>query len=121
MYNLHLSAEQLEIRETVRDFVTQEVKPILLKADRLDIGDRTLSLALLDQASQMGLRALALSEDLGGAGADALTACIVAEELAAGDADFAAVLMETAQLAHLLVRLRHDGGTARPLAAEISR
>ena len=102
MYNLHLSAEQFEIRETVRDFVTQEVKPILLKADRLDIGDRTLSLALLDQASQMGLRALALSEDLGGAGADALTACIVAEELAAGDADFAAVLMETAQLAHLL-------------------
>lgn len=102
MYNLHLSAEQLEIRETVRDFVTCEVKPTLLKSDRLDIGDRTLSPALLDQASQMGLRALALSEDLGGAGADALTACIVAEELAAGDADFAAVLIETTQLAHLL-------------------
>ena len=36
MYSLHLSAEQLEIRDTVRDFVTQEVKPVVLTADRLD-------------------------------------------------------------------------------------
>jgi alkylation response protein AidB-like acyl-CoA dehydrogenase len=102
MYNLHLTGEQIEIRDTVRDFVTREVKPVVLKSDRLDVGDRTLPLGLLDQASQMGLRALALSEDLGGAGADALTCCIVAEELAAGDADIAAILMETARLAHLL-------------------
>ena len=26
MYNLHLSPEQLEIRDTVRDFVTREIK-----------------------------------------------------------------------------------------------
>ena len=42
----------------------------------------------------MGLRTLALPEDLGGVGADALTACIVTEELAVGDADVAAVLSE---------------------------
>ena len=30
MYDLHLSAEQLEIRDTVRDFVAQEIKPITL-------------------------------------------------------------------------------------------
>ena len=40
MYNLHLSAEQLEIRDTVRDFVTREVKSVVLKADRLDACDR---------------------------------------------------------------------------------
>jgi butyryl-CoA dehydrogenase len=39
---------------------------------------------------------------LGGAGADALTACIVTEELAAGDPDIAAVLSETSRLARLL-------------------
>ena len=38
MYNLQLSAEQLEIRDTIRDFVDQEVKPVALKADRLDVG-----------------------------------------------------------------------------------
>ena len=102
MYNLHLSPEQLEIRDTVRDFVTREIKPVALKAERLDVCDRRLLTDLLDQASQMGLRSLALSEECGGAGADALTACIVTEELAAGDADIAAVLSESSRLAHLL-------------------
>ncbi|MGH6789654.1 MAG: acyl-CoA dehydrogenase family protein [Pseudolabrys sp.] len=102
MYNLHLSAEQLEIRDTVRDFVNGEIKPVVLKADRLDAADRTLPMGLLDKASQMGLRTLALSEALGGAGADHLTACIVAEELAVGDPDIAAGLMETSRLGHIL-------------------
>ena len=102
MYSLQLSPEQLEIRDTVRDFVTREIKPVALKADRLDQCDRTLLVDLLDQASQMGLRSLALSEDRGGAGVDALTSCIVTEELAAGDADIAAVLSESSRLAHVL-------------------
>ena len=50
----------------------------------------------------MGLRTLALPEELGGVGADALTACIVTEELAVGDADVAAVLAETSALARRL-------------------
>lgn len=102
MYDLHLSAEQLEIRDTVRDFVTRQVKPVVLKADRLDAGDRRLSMALLDHASRLGLRTLTLAEDIGGAGADQLTCAIVTEELAAGDADIAATLAETSRLATLL-------------------
>ena len=102
MYNLHLSPEQLEIRDTVRDFGTQKLRPVLLRSDRLDARDRTLPMDLLDQASQMGLRSLALSETAGGVGADALTCCLVAEELAACDADFAAVLAETSWLGHVL-------------------
>src|SRR6185436_18112956 len=99
MYNLHLSPEQLEFRDTVRDFVEDEVKPVTLKADRLDLSDRTLPVEVLRKASQMGLRTLALPEDLGGVGADALTSCIVTEELAVGDDDVAAVLTETSALA----------------------
>src|SRR5262249_11325663 len=102
MYNLHLSPEQIEFRDTVRGFVEDEVKPVTLKADRLDLGDRTLPLDVLDKASRMGLRTLALPEDLGGVGADNLTSCIVTEELAAGDADIAAVLTETSNLAGVL-------------------
>ena len=98
MYNLHLSPEQLEFRDTVRDFVEDEVKPVTLKADRLDLSDRTLPVEVLRKASQMGLRTLALPEDLGGVGADALTCCIVTEELAVGDTDMAAVLAETSSL-----------------------
>jgi alkylation response protein AidB-like acyl-CoA dehydrogenase len=102
MYNLHLAAEQLEFRDTVRGFVNDEVKPVTLKADRLDLADRSLPLDVLRKASQMGLRALALPEDLGGVGADALTCCIVTEELAVGDTDVAAVLAETSALARRL-------------------
>ena len=102
MYNLRLSAEQLEIRDTVRDFVTQEIKPVALKADRLEAVDRPLLIDLLDKASQMGLRTLTLPEELGGAGADNLTACIVAEELAVGDVDIAATLARTSTLGRVL-------------------
>lgn len=102
MYNLHLTPEQLEIRDTVRDFVKEQIKPVALNADRLNLCDRSVLQDLLDQASQMGLRSLALSEERGGAGADHLTSCIVTEELAAGDADIAAVLSESSRLSHLL-------------------
>jgi alkylation response protein AidB-like acyl-CoA dehydrogenase len=102
MYNLRLSPEQVEFRDTVREFVEHEVKPVALKAERLDAGDRRLPIDVLRKASQIGLRTLALPEDLGGVGADALTSCIVTEELAAGDADVAAVLSETSTLGRRL-------------------
>ena len=48
------------------------------------------------------MRTLSLAEDQGGAGADQLTCAIVIEELAAGDADIAAMFAETSQLAKIL-------------------
>jgi alkylation response protein AidB-like acyl-CoA dehydrogenase len=102
MYDLHLSAEQLEFRDTLRDFVESEVKPVALHPDRLQPFDKPLLLGALDKAAQLGLRTLALSEEAGGAGADTLTSCIVMEELAAGDVDLAAVLAQTSTLGHVL-------------------
>src|SRR5512143_2953092 len=105
MYNLHLTAEQLEFRDTLRDFVEREVKPVALQSARLEPFEKPLLTDLLNQASQMGLRTLALSEEAGGAGADTLTACILLEELAAGDVDIATVLAHTAGLAQVFGRL----------------
>ena len=102
MYDLRLSPEQLQIRDTVRDFVAEVVKPLALKPERLEARARPLLVEALDQASQMGLRTLALSEEQGGAGADNLTCCIVTEELAVGDPDVAAVLAQTSALAQAL-------------------
>ena len=104
MFNLHLSPEQLEIRDTVRDFVAREVKPVALKAERLEPFAKPLLATQLDGASRLGLRTLALPEAAGGAGADNLTCCIVTEELAVGDPDIAAVLAHTAALGRLLER-----------------
>jgi alkylation response protein AidB-like acyl-CoA dehydrogenase len=102
MYSLHLSPEQLQIRDTVRDFVAEVIKPLALKPERLEAPARPLLVEALDKASQIGLRTLALSEEQGGAGADHLTCCIVTEELAVGDPDVAAVLAQTSTLAHAL-------------------
>jgi alkylation response protein AidB-like acyl-CoA dehydrogenase len=102
MYSLHLSTEQLEFRDMIRDFVAQEIKPVAIKSERLEPFEQPLLVDLMDKASQMGLRTMALSEDNGGAGADNLTSCIVAEELAVGDVDIAAVLAETSALSHVL-------------------
>src|SRR6266849_10744218 len=105
MFNLHLSPEQLEIRDTVREFVVREVKPLALAPARLEAFEKPLLAELLDRASKMGLRTLALSEGAGGAGAENLTCCIVTEELAVGDPDIAAVLAHTAMLGRVFERL----------------
>jgi alkylation response protein AidB-like acyl-CoA dehydrogenase len=102
MYNLHLTAEQLEFRDTVREFVQNEIKPAALHPSRLEPFEKPLLNTLLDDASRMGLRTLSLSEAAGGAGADTLTACLVLEELAAGDIDIAMALGLTQGLASAL-------------------
>ena len=102
MYNLHLTAEQLEFRDTVREFVQNEVKPAALHPSRLEPFEKPLLGNLLDDASRMGLRTLSLSEAAGGAGADTLTTCLVLEELAVGDIDISMALGVTQGLAHAL-------------------
>lgn len=104
MFDLRLSPEQLEIRDTVRDFVAREVKPAALKPERLEPFAKPLLAEQLEAASRLGLRTLALPEAAGGAGADSLTCCIVTEELAVGDPDIAAVLAHTAALGRRIER-----------------
>src|SRR5216683_2773850 len=76
MYNLHLSPEQLQIRDTVRDFVAEVIKPHALRPERLEARARPLLVEALDQAAEMGLRTLALSEDRGGAAVLAQTSTL---------------------------------------------
>jgi alkylation response protein AidB-like acyl-CoA dehydrogenase len=102
LFSLQLSPEQLEFRDTVREFVRDEVRPAALDPNRLQPFEKPLLADLLDAVSGMGLRSLALSEAAGGAGADLLTSCIVLEELAAGDVDLAVVVGLTSELGRAL-------------------
>ncbi|HEY9447274.1 MAG TPA: acyl-CoA dehydrogenase family protein, partial [Burkholderiales bacterium] len=102
MYDLQLTPEQLEMRDTIRDFVTREIKPAALHPARLEPFEKPLLADALMQASQMGLRMLALPEEAGGAGAGSLTSCIVMEELGAGDVDVAMAMAHTAGLARTI-------------------
>lgn len=114
MFNLHLTDEQKAMRESVRNFVRKEVKPIANERDRLEDFDKRFPWEALDKASDLGLRTLLLSTDKGGAGVDALTFCIVIEELAAGDVGIAATLGQTAALGAVWFdRLLNDEQRAR--------
>jgi alkylation response protein AidB-like acyl-CoA dehydrogenase len=101
MFSLRLDAEQIEIRHTVRRFAESEIKPIALARDREEDFPNRFPWHVLAKAETLGLRTLALSEEKGGGGADALTDCIVAEELATADVGIAATLNHTSDLARL--------------------
>jgi alkylation response protein AidB-like acyl-CoA dehydrogenase len=102
MYDLTLTAEQLEMRDTLRDFAQREMKAAAIHPDRLQPFEKPVMTELLTKAAQLGIRTLALSEEAGGAGADNLTTCIVLEELASGEVDVATILGQTAALGRSL-------------------
>ena len=106
MYDLSLTPEQIEFRDTIRDFVAREIKPVATNATRLQRLRPPFPADLLALTEPLGLRMLMLPTDTDdeteGAGADTLTACIVLEELAAGDVDVAMAVSHTALLAQWL-------------------
>ena len=102
MFDLTLTPEQLEMRDTLRDFAGREMKAAAIHPDRLQPFEKPVMTDLLNKAAQLGIRTLALSEDAGGAGADNLTTCIVLEELASGEVDVATILGTTAALGRTL-------------------
>ena len=102
MYDLTLTPEQIEFRDTIRDFVTREIKSVATNATRLQRLRPPFPADLLALIEPLGLRMLMLPTDIEGAGADTLTACIVLEELAAGDVDVAMAVSHTALLAQWL-------------------
>src|SRR5919107_4483049 len=120
MYNLHLTAEQVEFRDTVREFVQNEVKPAALHPTRLEPFEKPLLGDLLDDASRMGLRTLSLAESAGGVGADTLTTCLVLEELAAGDVDLAMARGTTQGLARALFDAAMDDTQRRRFLADFT-
>ena len=102
MVNMHLTPEQLDFQDMLKNFVSKEIKPNSIKSDRLQPFDKPLMENLVAQLSELGLRSLNLSEDAGGVGADLLTSCIILEELAIGDVDIAITLGQTALVSGLL-------------------
>ena len=102
MFDLTLSPEQIEMRDTLRDFAEREMKAMAIHPDRLQPFEKPVMTVLLAKATELGIRTLTLSEEAGGAGADNLTTCIVLEELASGEVDVATILGTTAALGRTL-------------------
>lgn len=102
-----LSDEQLAFQQMAREFAQNEIKEKALELDRKPTWEERVPWDILKKGSQLGFRTFALSEENGGAGAsDHLTACLIAEELAAGDIGCAYYFMLPARRARDWIELR---------------
>mgnify|MGYP003341849677 CR=1 FL=1 len=68
MYDLTLTPEQIEFRDTVRDFAEREIKPVATHSSRLQPLRPPFPADLLAKVSPLGLRTLMLPESEGGCG-----------------------------------------------------
>src|SRR6185436_5663553 len=74
--------EQRMVAQTCKDFLKQEVYPLLNEIDTQK--DPKLMPALLDKAGELGLLGISVPQDLGGFGMDFNTTMLVAEALGGG-------------------------------------
>ncbi len=80
--SFQLSDEQRAIREVVRDFGENEIRPVAREHDE----EKKYPADLVDEAAKYDLVAPNISEEYGGAGMDLLSSIIVTEELWRADA-----------------------------------
>ncbi len=107
MFDIRLNDEQRAFRDMARDFAEKEIKPIALELDSRPNWEDRIPWDVLKKGSQLGFRTFVLQEENGGAGAsDHLTACVIAEELAAADTGTAYYFMLTARRARDWFELR---------------
>jgi len=107
MFDIRLSEEQRAFRDLAREFAQKEIKPLALELDRKQNWEDRIPWETLKKGSQLGFRTFVLQEENGGAGiSDHLSACLVAEELAAADIGTAYYFMLTARRARDWFELR---------------
>jgi len=90
---MHLTAEQEAIREVVREFAVEEIRPTAREADR----EESFPEAVWDGLAELDLTGLTVPQEYGGYDADRLTYAVVNEEVAYG-----ALAVATALSVHCL-------------------
>ncbi len=105
MVDFVLTEEQRALQELARDFARREVLPAAAERDRMTDLAARFPWEILESASRHGLRTLRVPRDLGGAGADTLTLCVVGEEVAAADLGVAVTLDQTWKISHLIYHM----------------
>jgi len=79
--DLGLSDEQRLLRDTVREFAAQEVRPVAGELDR----EKRFPYEIVAKLGELGLMGITFPEEYGGGGADTLSYALAIEELARVD------------------------------------
>jgi len=80
MFEFKFSDEQLMLREMVKDFTNNEIKPIAADIDR----NEKIPESLIKQLGELGILGVAFPEEYGGGGFGEVGYCITQEEIARG-------------------------------------
>ena len=115
--DFRLTDEQIALQKLAHDFAEREIRPIAHEQEKIADPALRFPWEVVEKGSRLGLRTLALPEEMGGAGADVLTLCLVGEELAWGDLGIAVTFDQTWKISHFLHRLANDEQRARYLPA----
>jgi alkylation response protein AidB-like acyl-CoA dehydrogenase len=99
-FDLTISEEQQMIRDSVRAFATEILRPAAAQGN----DNCALSQDLLNQANELGLSYFAVPENLGGAATERspLTSMIITEDLAYGDMGLAVAMLSSIGVANAL-------------------
>ena len=81
---IELTEEQKLLQETVRRFAEEVVRPRAKEIDESGEFPRPF----FDQAGELGLAGVSVPEEYGGAGMDALSYCLVIEEISRAARNF---------------------------------
>lgn len=112
MISFELQDEEQMLQETARAFAEGEVRPALRECER---SPEALA-RLRERFGALGLGAIDLPADLGGAGLGAVGVAVAAEEIARGDPGIAAALFASYPAACVLREIASDGQRRRWLA-----
>ena len=107
-----LTAEQRQIRDEVRRFAENEIKPIAGEFDR----EETYPHELVDRAAEMGMTGPHIPMEYGGAGYSNLDTMIIIEELFAADPGVGLSLISTAFGTEAIIEFGTEGQKEKYLA-----
>ncbi|MGH9089066.1 MAG: acyl-CoA dehydrogenase family protein [Acidimicrobiales bacterium] len=99
-----LSDQDVELAAATRDYARRVLRPAADRFESLESVD-AFPWDLMAEGDALGLKALPLPTELGGRGADMVTQCLVAAELAAGDVGAAYFFRHYWRFARLIPRL----------------
>lgn len=102
--DFELSAGQRDLVERTRAYAQRVLRPAQDRLEQLSRAE-DFPFDLMREGAALGLKALPLPPELGGIGADMVTQCLVAEELAAGDVSGAYFFRHYWRFARLIPRL----------------
>jgi len=101
LFDLTLSDEQQMIRDSVKAYAENNIRPLALAADE----QAKLPESLLQDSQELGLNYFSIPESLGGAGQlSPMTSVLIAEDLAWGDFSLAFAILASTSVTNTLSR-----------------